>query len=228
MASESIPNARCPPATGGGAPSADGPGVRSGRVRLTVKSYRSRTKAMVRIVRLPCRCPPASTPSHRSARSAHGPSSSLVPAGTPPDRLGSRPGGHAGLAADQDRRDQRGRRQAGGLPPVRGSGRRGAAPDRGRSGCRLSAGVGVDGFSRQLQIAATAGADGFMAGRAVRGDAVGCDDEVARRAGAILACERLDVLGEIVTTSGRPVRVPLSFSETMDVLGPDWHRECRG
>jgi len=92
----------------------------------------------------------------------------------------------------------------------------------------LSAGVGVDGFSRQLQIAATAGADGFMAGRAVRGDAVGRDDEVARRAGAILACERLDVLGEIVTTSGRPVRVPLSFSETMDVLGPDWHRECRG
>ena len=92
----------------------------------------------------------------------------------------------------------------------------------------LSAGIGFDGFSRQLEIAAAAGASGFMAGRAVWGDAVGRHDEAARRAGAILACERLDALGEIVTRSGRPVRIPLSLSETMDVLGPDWHREYRG
>jgi tagatose-1,6-bisphosphate aldolase len=80
----------------------------------------------------------------------------------------------------------------------------------------LSAGVGFEGFIEQLRIAAAAGASGFMAGRA------------ARRAGAKTACERLDVLGEIVAASGRPVRTTLSLAQTMDSLGPDWHREYRG
>jgi tagatose-1,6-bisphosphate aldolase len=92
----------------------------------------------------------------------------------------------------------------------------------------LSAGVGFDGFADQLRIAAAAGASGFMAGRAIWGDAVGRHDDAVRRAGAKTACERLDVLGEIVTTAGRPVRTPLSLSETMEALGPDWHREYRG
>jgi tagatose-1,6-bisphosphate aldolase len=92
----------------------------------------------------------------------------------------------------------------------------------------LSAGVGFEGFIEQLRIAAAAGASGFMAGRAIWGDAVGRRDEAARRAGAKTACERLDVLGEIVATSGRPVRTTLSLAETMDSLGPDWHREYRG
>ena len=92
----------------------------------------------------------------------------------------------------------------------------------------LSAGVGFEGFIEQLRIAAAAGASGFMAGRAIWGDAVGRRDEAARRAGAKTACERLDVLGEIVAASGRPVRTTLSLAETMDSLGPDWHREYRG
>jgi hypothetical protein len=66
-----------------------------------------------------------------------------------------------------------------------------------------------------------------MAGRAIWGDAVGRVDEAARRAGAKTACERLDVLGEIVSAAGRPVRTPLTVAQTLEVLGPDWHTEYR-
>jgi tagatose-1,6-bisphosphate aldolase len=91
----------------------------------------------------------------------------------------------------------------------------------------LSAGVGFDDFAEQVRIAAAAGASGFMAGRAIWGDAVGRVDEAARRAGAKTACERLDVLGEIVSAAGRPVRTPLTVAQTLEVLGPDWHTEYR-
>jgi tagatose-1,6-bisphosphate aldolase len=92
----------------------------------------------------------------------------------------------------------------------------------------LSANATFDQFAVQLRIAAEAGACGFMAGRAIWGDGVGRFDEATRRAGAKTACERLDVLSDIVTSTGRPFRTRPDLAATISVLGPDWHERFHG
>ena len=87
----------------------------------------------------------------------------------------------------------------------------------------LSAGVGFDGFTEQVRIASAAGASGYMAGRAIWGDRVGRFDEPTRTANTKMACERLDILAEIVTTHGRPFRSMPTLQDAIAVLGPDWH-----
>jgi tagatose-1,6-bisphosphate aldolase len=91
----------------------------------------------------------------------------------------------------------------------------------------LSAGVGFDDFSTQVEIASAAGASGFMAGRAIWGDGVGRHDESTRRAGAKAACERLDLLAEIVGRAGRPIRTRPDLAETIAALPADWHENWR-
>jgi tagatose-1,6-bisphosphate aldolase len=91
----------------------------------------------------------------------------------------------------------------------------------------LSAGVGFDDFAQQVRIASAAGASGFMAGRAIWGDGVGRHDEATRRAGAKAACERLDILAEIVAGAGRPFRVKPDLAETIEALSADWHENWR-
>ncbi len=70
-----------------------------------------------------------------------------------------------------------------------------------------------DKFTTQLQIAASAGACGFMAGRAIWGDAVGRYDAERRAAGARAAVERLEVLHGVLRSSGRGWRRPVTVDE---------------
>jgi tagatose-1,6-bisphosphate aldolase len=91
----------------------------------------------------------------------------------------------------------------------------------------LSAGVGFDDFAEQVRIASEAGASGFMAGRAIWGDGVGRYDDATRRAGAKTAGERLDILADIVTSTGRPFRTRPDLNETIAALPADWHENWR-
>ena len=68
----------------------------------------------------------------------------------------------------------------------------------------LSAGVTFEGFRTQVDVAADHGCSGFMAGRAIWGDAVGRLGAEQRAAGAALAARRLDELAEVLRGPGRP------------------------
>lgn len=91
----------------------------------------------------------------------------------------------------------------------------------------LSAGVAFDGFVEQVRIASSAGSSGYMAGRAIWGDRVGRFDEAARTANAKTACERLDILTEIVCANGRPFRPLPTLGDAIATLGPEWHEQYR-
>ncbi|MGI8417359.1 MAG: tagatose 1,6-diphosphate aldolase [Nakamurella sp.] len=91
----------------------------------------------------------------------------------------------------------------------------------------LSASVGFDAFAAQLQIAAAAGASGFMAGRALWGDGVGRLPAEQRRRGAQVAADRLDRLAAIVGEYGRPARQRPSVAESIALLDADWHHRYR-
>jgi len=74
----------------------------------------------------------------------------------------------------------------------------------------LSEGAGFDDFAVQMEICARAGASGYIAGRAVWGDAVGTgvyDEAVAR----------LRTLNDIVRRHGRP------WAPRTATLGADWY-----
>lgn len=88
----------------------------------------------------------------------------------------------------------------------------------------LSAGVTYEGFRTQLDIAADHGCSGFMAGRAIWGDAVGRMDADQRRAGADLAARRLDELASLLEGRGAPAYVPVDPSEVAALVGPEWYR----
>ena len=91
------------------------------------------------------------------------------------------------------------------------------AEDRARAAddcCRLDDAIGVswvllsasatyEQFRTQVAIAARAGACGFMAGRAIWGDAVGRYDEARRAEGARTAAARLRELHETLASEGR-------------------------
>lgn len=91
----------------------------------------------------------------------------------------------------------------------------------------LSAVVGFDVFAEQLQIAAAAGASGFMAGRALWGDGVGRLPAERRRRGAQTAADRLDRLAAIVGEYARPARRRASVAESIALLDADWHHRYR-
>ncbi len=88
----------------------------------------------------------------------------------------------------------------------------------------LSSSATFQQFRRQLEIAAPAGASGFMAGRAIWGDAVGRFDEERRRAGVESACARLDELADVVRAHGRPWRTPPTVQDAIEALPADWHQ----
>lgn len=91
----------------------------------------------------------------------------------------------------------------------------------------LSASATFEQFARQLRIAATAGACGFMAGRAIWGDGVGRHDAATRAAGVATAAERLDELAGVLREHGRGWRPSVSVAEAVELLPADWHETYR-
>lgn len=87
----------------------------------------------------------------------------------------------------------------------------------------LSSSATFEQFARQLRVAAGAGACGFMAGRAIWGDAVGRHDAARRMVGARAAVARLDKLHDILRKSGRGWSRPPTFAEAVDALPATWH-----
>ena len=92
----------------------------------------------------------------------------------------------------------------------------------------LSSSATFPQFRRQVEIASSAGASGFMAGRAIWGDAVGRFDAERRRAGVASACARLDELADVVRAHGRPWRTPPSVQDAVEALPADWHETYPG
>ncbi|HET6968815.1 MAG TPA: hypothetical protein VFI44_11075 [Ornithinibacter sp.] len=88
----------------------------------------------------------------------------------------------------------------------------------------LSAGVTFEGFRTQVDVAADHGCSGFMAGRAIWGDAVGRLSAEQRAAGAALAARRLDELAEVLEGRGAPAWTPVPAAEAATVIRPDWYR----
>ncbi|MFY0409473.1 tagatose 1,6-diphosphate aldolase [Solicola sp. PLA-1-18] len=87
----------------------------------------------------------------------------------------------------------------------------------------LSSSATFEQFRTQLRIAAGAGACGFMAGRAIWGDAVGRYDAERRAAGARAAVERLESLHAVLREHGRGWTTPVSVAESARALPADWH-----
>lgn len=92
----------------------------------------------------------------------------------------------------------------------------------------LSEGAGFDDFAVQMETCARAGASGYIAGRAVWGDAVGRLPEAGRRAAVARAGRRLATLNEIVRAHGRPWHERLPVAEAAAALPPDWYRSGAG
>jgi tagatose-1,6-bisphosphate aldolase len=88
----------------------------------------------------------------------------------------------------------------------------------------LSAGVTFEGFWTQLDVAADHGCSGFMAGRAIWGDAVGRMDATQRSAGAEVAARRLDELAAVLDGRGAPAWTPVDQDDVSSVIGPEWYR----
>jgi len=87
----------------------------------------------------------------------------------------------------------------------------------------LSAGVTFDGFVDQLNVAVRHGCNGFMAGRAIWGDAVGRFDAQTRAAKADLVCARLDQLAEVMST-GQPLTPLVTRDRVTELITQTWHR----
>ena len=86
----------------------------------------------------------------------------------------------------------------------------------------LSAGVGFDDFALQLEIAAKAGASGYMAGRSVWRDAVTRDAQ-AREAGIALAASKLDRLRAITREHARPFRPAVPVAQATQAMPEGWY-----
>jgi tagatose 1,6-diphosphate aldolase len=86
----------------------------------------------------------------------------------------------------------------------------------------LSAGVGFEDFARQLEIAAKAGASGYMAGRSVWHDAVSRDAK-ARDAGVASAVSKLDRLRTITRQFGRPFHAAVSVAQATQAMPEGWY-----
>lgn len=86
----------------------------------------------------------------------------------------------------------------------------------------LSAGIGFDDFTLQLEIAASAGASGYMAGRSVWRDAVSREAST-RDSGIALAAEKLDRLRAITRQHARPFRPAVSVAQATDAMPEGWY-----
>jgi tagatose-1,6-bisphosphate aldolase len=87
----------------------------------------------------------------------------------------------------------------------------------------LSASATHEQFRAQLAIAAGAGACGFMAGRAIWGDAVGRHDATRRAEGARTAVRRLAELHEVLAAHGHGWSARVSIADAVTQLPPTWH-----
>jgi tagatose-1,6-bisphosphate aldolase len=86
----------------------------------------------------------------------------------------------------------------------------------------LSASATYEQFRTQVAIAARAGACGFMAGRAIWGDAVGRYDEARRAEGARTAATRLRELHETLVAEGRGWHRPVAPADTVELVPAGW------
>lgn len=91
----------------------------------------------------------------------------------------------------------------------------------------LSSSATFEQFESQVRIAAAAGACGFMAGRAIWGDAVGRFDAQRRAEGVRTAAARLDRLGAALREHGRGWRERPTVAEAVKALAADWHETYR-
>jgi tagatose-1,6-bisphosphate aldolase len=87
----------------------------------------------------------------------------------------------------------------------------------------LSSSATYEQFRRQLRIAAGAGACGFMAGRAIWGDAVGRYDAQRRAEGAWTAAGRLAELRQVLIEHGRGWTKQISVADAVAQLPATWH-----
>jgi len=86
----------------------------------------------------------------------------------------------------------------------------------------LSEGAGFDDFAVQMDITARAGASGYIAGRAIWGDAVGYRPDAERAAAVARAGERLDELNRIVRAHGRPWAPPVGVDAVATGMPTSW------
>jgi tagatose 1,6-diphosphate aldolase len=86
----------------------------------------------------------------------------------------------------------------------------------------LSAGVGFDEFTLQLEIACRAGASGYLAGRSVWRDLAETHEPVAREAAMEDALARLGRLNAITRAHGRPYRTTPTVDEALREYPEDW------
>jgi tagatose-1,6-bisphosphate aldolase len=87
----------------------------------------------------------------------------------------------------------------------------------------LSEGAGFEDFAVQMEIVARAGASGYIAGRAVWGDAVGDRPEAEKVRAVARAGERLDALNELVRAHGRPWSERVPPHAVASALPPTWY-----
>ncbi len=87
----------------------------------------------------------------------------------------------------------------------------------------LSEGAGYAEFETQMRTAAQAGASGYIAGRAVWGDAVGNLPDAERAEGLARAQRRLVSLNEVVREHGRPWSEAVPVGEVAGAMPSDWY-----
>ena len=87
----------------------------------------------------------------------------------------------------------------------------------------LSAGVGYDSFKTQVEIACTAGASGFLAGRSIWRDAASTADPALRTKAGQDAAKRLAELAKVTRTHGKPFKPQLEGEELTDAFPEFWY-----
>jgi tagatose 1,6-diphosphate aldolase len=86
----------------------------------------------------------------------------------------------------------------------------------------LSAGVGYDSFKTQVEIACTAGASGFLAGRSIWRDAASTADPALRSKAGEDAAKRLAELAKITRACGKPFKPQLEGEELTRAFPEFW------
>ena len=87
----------------------------------------------------------------------------------------------------------------------------------------LSAGVGYKDFKTQVQIACSAGASGYLAGRSIWRDAVSQHDPDLRTKAIVEARRRLDELNKITRQYGRAYSAAKPLDAVIEALPAEWY-----
>ena len=87
----------------------------------------------------------------------------------------------------------------------------------------LSAGVGYESFKTQVEIACSAGASGFLAGRSIWRDLTSTHEPQARKKAAADAVRRLAELAAITRTHGRAYKPELQGAELVKAFPEFWY-----